>query len=93
MTLLICPECQAHVSEQTKTCPACGCPVKGTSTPLMAFVQKEVKRKKLIGFLIIVVAMVSLFYLVTNEEYGFTPWPVIVFILGVIVFMLGRHKD
>ena len=93
MALLICPECQARVPEQVKACPACGCPVKGTSIPVMEVSQEKGKRKRWIGILMIMVAMVSFFYMVTNEEYGFTPWPVIVFILGVIVFMLGRLKD
>ena len=93
MTLVICPECEAHLSEQTKACPACGCPVKGTSIAVIDVVQKKGRRQKLIGFLMMMVALFSFAYMVANEEYGFTPWPIIVFILGLIVFILGRLKD
>ncbi len=92
MTLLICPECNASVSEEAKVCPACGCPAKGTSVQVVEAVQRKRRRGKVTGLLMMVVAIVSFSCMAVNEDYRFAVWSVIVFLLGFIVFLLGRMR-
>lgn len=65
MALINCPECNKEISDQAKTCPNCGCPIKKPKKP-----KKPINKKILILVLLICVIAggVSTYFLLRPSD-------------------------
>ncbi len=76
MSLIKCPECGADVSDKAEKCPKCAHPISQDKTQVIEKTSKELKKKLLIGVIMILIGFIALVY---NTIAG-----VVILTLGVI---------
>lgn len=92
MSLIICPECNAQVSERAANCIKCGCPIAMNAAPMprasrqVQTIEKTGKKYKgqlVISFLLSIVGFFMMFY----GNFG---WGVGCTIVGCLWFFLAK---
>ena len=90
MALINCTECGKEISDKAATCPNCGAPVtvqsspqKGNTSPTK--VKREGSKWEGAGTLLVIAGIIIPF--TGNFQLGG-----ILFIIGLVVFIIGRFK-
>jgi Flp pilus assembly protein TadB len=89
MALIECTECKTMISDKAESCPKCGAPRRGTVTTQQT--GKRFKAAQLVGVLMICIGMVWLI-VGAQAETPAVGAPVVLFILGFIVYLVARFR-
>ena len=94
MALIKCPDCGKDISDAAPTCIGCGRQMKATESVAVEKTERTGGRYEMIGFLIILASMGSCSVGAASSTGGggWVGLSVAGFIVGFIVFLVGRFK-
>ena len=92
MAIIKCEECGNEISEKAASCPTCGNPITGALNSPVYTVEQTSKKFKLQAILSIVTSCVGLVGMFATAENGNTTIPTLMFMGGVIWFIVNRIR-
>jgi hypothetical protein len=97
MGLIACPDCGGQVSTSAASCPKCGAPVRASAAPAAPVDVRAVERKvnlvKVLGTFLVLGSLGSCIGGMTTNEVIWTVGGFGGFVLGLVLFVVGRFLD